>query len=271
MARKNKRNADNSTPSPPESAASDAEGRLYTQCPHCTTKYRITVTQLKRGRGLAHCLGCQQDFDALAYLAEKAEGTQALETPAEYLPRLGILEQAVSTKSPEQIAILRSEIPAPSPHPIPIRSTGWILGSIGLFTLLGLQVWLFKGYEIAQNKNLRPKLEKICTIIPCNLPSYRAPAEIKILNHELSKAEEAQVLRLEIIILNEAQLSQSYPKIRVNFQNGVGELVSSGEFSPNQYLEPEKNNYIGSGEMKEIRLRLREPRNYYEGFEIQLY
>ena len=61
---------------------------MYTQCPDCSTAFRVTATVLKQAAGKVRCGGCGNAFNALEYLSE----TMPDQTPAtdveENLPEL---------------------------------------------------------------------------------------------------------------------------------------------------------------------------------------
>lgn len=65
--------------------------RFYTQCPRCKTFYRISVGQLRSGRGIAECQQCQESFNVLERLADTTARAQTEAMPAR-LVRLGQLD-----------------------------------------------------------------------------------------------------------------------------------------------------------------------------------
>jgi predicted Zn finger-like uncharacterized protein len=43
---------------------------MYTQCPECSTAFRVTADVLKQAAGKVRCGGCGHAFNALEFLSE---------------------------------------------------------------------------------------------------------------------------------------------------------------------------------------------------------
>ncbi len=61
---------------------------MYTQCPDCSTAFRVTADVLKQAAGKVRCGGCGNAFNALAYLSESMPEQPAPKDPNEALPEL---------------------------------------------------------------------------------------------------------------------------------------------------------------------------------------
>ena len=61
---------------------------MYTQCPDCSTAFRVTADVLKQAAGKVRCGGCGNAFNALEYLSETMPEPVAPKEPEEYLPEL---------------------------------------------------------------------------------------------------------------------------------------------------------------------------------------
>lgn len=272
MAKKSRRNAGNPPPPPAETAGFDAEAKLYTQCPLCKTRYRITFIQIKRGRGQAHCLNCLQDFDALEYLATRPDLAETGEPKSAHLPRLGKLEEIKPILQPGSIPINALEPAEADPSQnTPKPSPVWALASGILLLILPWQFWNLDGHPISQNSKLRPWLEQACLRLACKLPPYHAPTEIRIISHDLVIDEAAATLNLQIILINEATFAQDYPIIQINLESQAGETLSAGVFEPKQYLPKSAENRLESGQLREINLRIARPQSEFEGLGISLH
>ena len=85
---------------------------MYTQCPDCSTAFRVTANDLKQAAGKVRCGGCGSAFDALEFLTEDTpEQPPAKESPRQ-LPELqpdrpaGELPEKISPE--ESIALLKT-------------------------------------------------------------------------------------------------------------------------------------------------------------------
>ena len=80
---------------------------MYTQCPECSTAFRVTAAVLKQAAGKVRCGGCGIAFNALAHLSEEKPVSRPPENPAE--PGLPELKpeplEAVETPEPPPTAI----------------------------------------------------------------------------------------------------------------------------------------------------------------------
>ncbi|NNC57767.1 MAG: DUF3426 domain-containing protein [Woeseiaceae bacterium] len=61
---------------------------MYTQCPDCSTGFRITAEVLKQASGKVRCGGCGKAFNALEYLTENMPEQPAAKAVEEPLPEL---------------------------------------------------------------------------------------------------------------------------------------------------------------------------------------
>jgi predicted Zn finger-like uncharacterized protein len=61
---------------------------MYTQCPECSTAFRVTAEVLKKAAGKVRCGGCGNAFNALLYLSESLPEQPAPREPDAALPEL---------------------------------------------------------------------------------------------------------------------------------------------------------------------------------------
>ena len=61
---------------------------MYTQCPDCSTAFRVTADILKQAAGKVRCGGCGNAFNALEYLSESMPERAASAKSGEALPEL---------------------------------------------------------------------------------------------------------------------------------------------------------------------------------------
>lgn len=102
---------------------------MYTQCPDCSTAFRVTAEVLKQAAGKVRCGGCGNAFNALEYLSESMPDRRAPKTSDEILPELkpeptgepGGLPESISA---EQSAALLKTLDELAGSDIRIEDTG---------------------------------------------------------------------------------------------------------------------------------------------------
>ena len=61
---------------------------MYTQCPDCSTAFRVSAAVLKQAAGQVRCGGCGNAFNALEYLSEQMPERPAAKESETSLPEL---------------------------------------------------------------------------------------------------------------------------------------------------------------------------------------
>ena len=102
---------------------------MYTQCPDCSTAFRVTAEVLKQAAGKVRCGGCGIAFNALEYLSEKMPEQPAKKEAEEHLPELTPEpaesgERAPMSISAEQSAALLKTLDELAGSDIRIEDTG---------------------------------------------------------------------------------------------------------------------------------------------------
>ena len=101
---------------------------MYTQCPDCSTAFRVTADVLKQAAGKVRCGGCGNAFNALAYLSESMPEQQAPKEASEALPELTpepLKKDSLPTSiSAEQSAALLKTLDELAGSDIRIEDTG---------------------------------------------------------------------------------------------------------------------------------------------------
>jgi predicted Zn finger-like uncharacterized protein len=256
-------------PPPPEPAA----GRIYTQCPLCKTVYRITVAQLRGGRGEALCQQCLAGFNVLDTLAETAARARQGPAPAGQVPPLGRLDAV----APPESALIGDSLPAddptsgghsPAQRPALAARLAWGAGTLLLLALLAAQLGWFEGPQLAQNETLRPWLEAACQTVGCRLPPFRAPARIQIVGHDLHPT--ADGYEFTLVLSNQASLPQPFPAVKLSLDAHGGNPAAVRVFQPEEYLPAAGSGAMAVGELQEIRLLLARPQQEIGGFSFEL-
>lgn len=127
-------------------------------------------------------------------------------------------------------------------HRVHTMTTGntpfpWGWGIIGLLGLLLLQVGLFKTSAVVQSPTLRPALETLCARAHCQLPALHHVAAIHIIDRGLHTAYDGSgALEFHATLVNEFDLPQAFPNIRLSLNELDGSLLAQRVFSRKDYL-----------------------------------
>jgi len=213
---------------------------MYALCPQCDTSQTITPKQLKKKQGRVICKVCGHRFDALPSLSDK---------PHE--PKLDKSEP----DEPKEIFSWQK--------PTQVHTKRWGLASLFGLLLLLYQVHYFVGYPLAQNPHIRPWLNPLY-----ELPIYHNMAEYTVVGSSLERMENKHYY-LQISLINQADYSQTAPRILVRLQNRYGMDFAQRVFNPDEYQEQQKT--IAANDSVEVELFIANPETPIAGYQIALY
>jgi predicted Zn finger-like uncharacterized protein len=149
-------------------------------------------------------------------------------------------------------------------------TTLWGYALLAVLLLLGIQVYYFEHVQLAQNKTVRPALEKVCRLLNCKLPPYRNLNELAILHGSFKPISENNY-QLEVVLTNKSTFPQSFPAIKLGLLKFNGEIISSRTFYPEEYLSDKSGKAVIPGnEMVEISLEIVPPKAKIGGYTIDL-
>ena len=88
----------------------------------------------------------------------------------------------------------------------------------------------------------------VCAALPCDIKPQRDISKIRLRQRIVtpSEAKENQ-LDVKILLTNEAQFEQPYPKIIIIFSNSSGEQVAVKEFDVAEYFPAKQNELMAAG------------------------
>ncbi|MGX2041154.1 zinc-ribbon and DUF3426 domain-containing protein [Methylocaldum sp. MU1018] len=266
---------------------------MYTRCPECKTAYRISVGQLRAGRGEVLCEHCHIVFNALVSLAhvvkEAVPGGAGQVRP----PVLGT-QEAVVVRKFERELLDESDIDRSSgaesagkpldpdsrrvqgkatAAPFPVsREMLWGASVFGLLALLIVQMVVFEGESMAQNGRMRPWLDMACKIARCSLPPYKDVRRIQIFDRALRPdSNRDDALEFQLVFANQSSLPQMLPNLKLVLTELNGNPVAERIFMPAEYLpEGEKAMLMPVGKPFEVRLLLAKPSGDVGGFAFEL-
>lgn len=213
---------------------------MYTECPSCSKKHPITVKKLRGSHGEFLCDRCYTTFNPVDLLNERSF----------FKKNEGIKSEAELENSED------------------LFSGYWKYG-VTLCTLLFLlQVYLFEGDALAQNKTTRPWLQKICSIVDYPLAPYKNSDEISILNVSFDPADEGTYV-LKASLLNQADFSQNQPSIKLVLMDFVGESFAERIFHAKDYSK-NTTTQINPDMTSEIKIIIAAPSNKIAGYRLEL-
>ncbi len=192
---------------------------IVTQCPSCSTTFRVTPPQLQAQHGMVRCGRCAQVFDGFKTLATLPEAPPEVvqqEAARDIEPEITPVSEAAATVAeppaapppavsppavppPLYIASVSVEPSAPAPprvndfEPRPFeqsaaavaptrrRKFGWAFGIALMLCGLAAQGAYFYRSDIAASlPEARPHLNKMCELLRCTVALPQRPRQISI-------------------------------------------------------------------------------------------
>jgi predicted Zn finger-like uncharacterized protein len=238
---------------------------LTTRCRHCGRLFPVYAQQLKERRGKVACPQCGGRFDAISGLLEEAvpgteiqqngRGTGGSPQPA--------------TSAPADILDLQDG----RPRPRRLSSAFWTLGILLLLAALVLQLGWWDRGEWLQRPRVRAFAELVCGHIGCRLELPRQTGTIEILQHSMAERQQPpEGLRLRLVLINRADVSQRLPRLQLELYGESGELTAARRFRPEEYV-PDRASERGLAPGETLRpvLDLKTPPLPAAGFRVKLF
>ena len=147
----------------------------------------------------------------------------------------------------------------------------WILGSLLLLIVLGVQLaWQWRE-TLVQYDTGRQLLSGLCQIAGCSLPILRATNKIIIQGRNLtSHPDKPSALLLQLRMVNTATFEQPFPQLQLTLYNDRGRLIARRTFKPGDYLPPELRDdplpLMPKSEAVLVEMELQDPGKEVTGF-----
>lgn len=203
--------------------------KMYTQCPHCQTIFRINAAHLNIARGQVRCSHCREVFNATRQLIQR-------------LPENVTGEGLDNTFSESDIPELLKEDMYASRSGRSFKSLlWWFFITLLLSGLLFAQyIWLTQRDIILQHPQLRPWLQRFCYNFLCTLPETRDLASFHIESRDVrTHPTLVDAIQVEVTFSNRAAFSQPYPDLQLTFEDTNGTPIAQRRFKPEEYLPKE--------------------------------
>ncbi|MBT2746298.1 MULTISPECIES: DUF3426 domain-containing protein [unclassified Lysobacter] len=140
--------------------------------------------------------------------------------------------------------------------------------AVALTLILSLQLLLAQRDELAADARWRPLVATLCGVLPCEIPPWREPAALTMLNRNvLPVADRAGVLRVSAGFRNDARWPQPWPTLVLSLEDVDGRRVGQRAFSPRDYrkgFRPQE--LIAPGQSAAVQFDVREPAPHVVAF-----
>lgn len=227
---------------------------LTTNCPSCSTAFRVTPEQLKARACKVRCGHCQAVFNALESLndfppaptetpgAVAAEPLPAeVDEPAEAHvtvagPTAGLAsDSADNTGGEAAVETIIEEAPTPVRRGALL---GWALTVLLAFGLVTVQAAYLLRAELAVSQpELRPLLEEMCGLLDCDIPLPRKAELVSIEASALHPDPQRKImLVLAATLKNRAPFAQDYPHLELTLTDTQDQPIVRKVLAPADYL-----------------------------------
>jgi hypothetical protein len=136
----------------------------------------------------------------------------------------------------------------------------WIAVPVLLLALL-LQVAVADRARLAADREWRPRIAALCSLLGCALPPWREPSALHLTSRDLRPHPTLPgVLVASATFRNDAPFAQPWPQLQLSLQNLDGESLGLRRFAPREYLgtRPPAGG-IGAGQSASVRLEVLDP------------
>ena len=212
--------------------------RMFTQCPHCQTIFRVNSAHLEVAQGRVRCSRCRHVFNANHHLMQRLPPNKPKQDP---FPNINFAEDEVLELLKENTYTARNKSWS--------AFFGWMFITLLLITVLaGQYLWFTQPALVLQNPQVRPWLQRFCYIFLCTLPTTRDPKQFQFKKMPSLQVQDdsPEVIQIDAIFVNQAPFSQPYPVLELIFKDINGSAIAQRRFTPDTYL-PVK---YEQGEMK---------------------
>lgn len=261
-----------------------------TQCPECSTRFRVTSEQLAASDGIVRCGRCNAVFNATEHLHDDEPSPQLslpIATPrdeiaapkdeaivAEHTIDLSGINEITTDETTAPAAAVAAEEPtlaqqiafhdeAPAAEigePVAQqRRWPWLVGSLLLLLALSAQALYFYRVEIAaQLPGLKPMLTSYCGLLKCTIPLPKKPELMSIESSDLEADPlQANVITLSALLHNRATHTQAFPSLELSLTDMQDKVVARRTFAPAEYLKATEEEKLGLAANREMSIKLR--------------
>lgn len=249
-----------------------------TQCPQCSTSFRVSAEQLAAHEGMVRCGRCSSVFQATEHLHEESD-PQLVFSIAPQQKAVADTQNAVEAAIPEKQVVIADETDLAEPEtlveqillqdeasmveptkPLPKRRKWpWLVGALlSLLVLLAQALYFFRVEIAAQLPGLKPALTSYCAVLNC---SISLPKKADLMSIESSDLEadpiQSNVITLSASIRNRATHIQAYPTLELSLTDIQDKVIARRNFLPAEYLKTAEDEKAGLPGNREIPVKIR--------------
>ena len=132
----------------------------------------------------------------------------------------------------------------------------------GLLSLLGLQILIAERAHLASDPRWRPLVSAVCTLARCDLPAWREPQALTLLNRDVRPMPGvAGALQIQASFRNDARWAQAWPWLQLSLSDADGRVIGTRVLSPQEYLGqwPTAQETLAPGQAVQVMFGVREP------------
>lgn len=247
-----------------------------TQCPTCSTRFRVTQDQLDAYHGMVRCGRCEAVFNAIEHLYDDGPSPQLdlpimLDEAPEQPDMAGeTAQEEVAAPAEESFELPAAELESPEPDTdetaeeeeflAPKKRPGWpwaIASIILLLAFLAQGAYFYRVELAARLPGLKPALISYCSFLDCKVT---LPSDADLMSISASDLEadpdHASVIALTATLHNLAPYAQAYPSLELTLNDISDNPVARRAFTPDEYLPKGTAKKPGLGGGRELNIRL---------------
>ena len=137
---------------------------------------------------------------------------------------------------------------------------GWALAVV-LALVLAVQVMIADRARLAGDATWRPRVERLCAALGCDLPAWREPEALRVTARDVRPHPSVPgALLITASFSNQAQFAQAWPQLELTLTDLDGQSLGLRRFTPAEYLGSEpRSERIAPGQSAIVSLEIADP------------
>jgi hypothetical protein len=137
---------------------------------------------------------------------------------------------------------------------------GWAVAVV-LALLLLLQILVADRARLAADATWRPRVERVCAVLGCDVPPWREPAALRVTARDVRPHPSVPgALLITASFSNQAAFPQAWPQLELTLTDLDGQSLGLRRFTPAEYLGSEPSSErIAPGQSAIVSLEIADP------------